>query len=172
MDEEINDKDVSVYDQLRLTRRLFKYLSGEDFHKRPLPEIHSKMISILNDEIESLKRRFSSLKQKYELLLKKKERTTKRIRTPIQPKPTRIEGKTRSYPKRQQLLTDSTSSSDTEVSEYEVERILDHRKTDLGFEYYIKWASWPLSDSTWELELNLTNANELLHDYKEKNFLD
>ena len=35
---------------------------------------------------------------------------------------------------------------------YEVETILNHRKRGWGYQYFIKWQGYPISDASWELE--------------------
>jgi histone-lysine N-methyltransferase SUV39H len=63
-------------------------------------------------------------------------------------------------------------SVDSEVEEsepeYEVERILDHRKGQNGVHYLVKWKGWPKESNTWEPEENLTNCTQVLRNYREK----
>ena len=35
---------------------------------------------------------------------------------------------------------------------YEVETILNHRRQGQGYQYYVKWRGYPISDASWELE--------------------
>jgi hypothetical protein len=53
-----------------------------------------------------------------------------------------------------------------DIPEYEVERILDHRKKRRHQEYLVKWVGYPEHDASWEPEENLANAPEILHKYK------
>ena len=35
---------------------------------------------------------------------------------------------------------------------YEVESILNHRKRGRGYQYYVKWKGYPISDASWDPE--------------------
>jgi hypothetical protein len=48
---------------------------------------------------------------------------------------------------------------------YNIEKILDRRKTGGKFEYKIKWEGYPMSESTWEPMKNLETAKELVEEY-------
>ena len=48
---------------------------------------------------------------------------------------------------------------------YNIEKILDRRKTNGKFEYKIKWEGYPMSQSTWEPMKNLESAKELVEEY-------
>ncbi len=50
--------------------------------------------------------------------------------------------------------------------EYEVERILKHRKQGRTMAYLILWKGYQPHNDSWELERNLTNAVDLLSQYK------
>ena len=50
--------------------------------------------------------------------------------------------------------------------EYIVEKILDHHTCHCHLEYLVKWAGHPDHDTSWELLKHLTNAQEILHEYK------
>jgi Chromo (CHRromatin Organisation MOdifier) domain len=50
---------------------------------------------------------------------------------------------------------------------YEVEQILKHRKHGQGYEYLVKWVSYPITKASWEHELNLTGATDILQEYQE-----
>ena len=55
--------------------------------------------------------------------------------------------------------------------EYEVERILAHRGTKTRREYLIKWLNYPDFENSWEPEVNLSNADDVLMAYKRANRL-
>jgi transposase InsO family protein len=50
--------------------------------------------------------------------------------------------------------------------EFEVEAILDHRRRHRQTQYLIKWVGYPDHDATWEPESNLSNAADILLQYK------
>ena len=50
---------------------------------------------------------------------------------------------------------------------YEVEEILQHRKTSSGYSYYLKWKGFSSNDNSWEDE-NQLDCKELLESYWEK----
>jgi Chromo (CHRromatin Organisation MOdifier) domain len=50
---------------------------------------------------------------------------------------------------------------------YEVEQILKHRKRVRGYEYLIKWDSYPITEALWEPKSNLTGATDILQEYQE-----
>ena len=49
--------------------------------------------------------------------------------------------------------------------EYEVERVLDHRKGKNGLAYLVAWKGYALHDATWEPFANLQNSGDLLAQY-------
>ena len=57
-------------------------------------------------------------------------------------------------------------------NEYEVEAILAHRKRGRQIQYLVKWKGYDLSNNTWEPEINLSNADEILSGYKIQRNLD
>ncbi|KAI9265112.1 hypothetical protein BDA99DRAFT_42793 [Phascolomyces articulosus] len=57
-----------------------------------------------------------------------------------------------------------TSSDSTSEDEYEVERIVDHRKVGKKLQYYIKWKDYSDEDNTWESEANVF-ATSLINEY-------
>jgi Chromo (CHRromatin Organisation MOdifier) domain/Integrase core domain len=50
---------------------------------------------------------------------------------------------------------------------YEVEQILKHRKGGRGYEYLIKWVSYPITEALWEPKSNLTGATDIFQEYQE-----
>jgi len=50
--------------------------------------------------------------------------------------------------------------------EYEVERILKHRRQGRSTAYLIRWKGYQPQDDSWELEWNLINAGDILSQYK------
>jgi Chromo (CHRromatin Organisation MOdifier) domain len=52
--------------------------------------------------------------------------------------------------------------------EFEVESIISHRRQRGKSQYLVKWIGWPLSESTWEDEKQLTHCDSALkHFYEE-----
>ena len=49
--------------------------------------------------------------------------------------------------------------------EFEVDKILDHRKRGKKTEYLIAWKGYSLAERSWELQNYLTNAQEAIHTY-------
>ena len=49
---------------------------------------------------------------------------------------------------------------------YEVETILNHRKRGRGYQYYVKWRGYPISDASWEPEHSFSDDGETLTHYK------
>jgi hypothetical protein len=54
---------------------------------------------------------------------------------------------------------------------YEVETILNHRKRGRGYQYFIKWRGYPISDASWEPEHAFSDDGDLLRKYKERHQL-
>ena len=50
--------------------------------------------------------------------------------------------------------------------QYEVERIINHRKRGRSTQYLIRWKGYSALDDSWEPEANLENAKEILEQYK------
>jgi hypothetical protein len=55
--------------------------------------------------------------------------------------------------------------------EYEVERIIKHRKRGRGYQYLVKWTGWPISDASWEPEGMFENAQDILMAYRNRHSL-
>ena len=49
---------------------------------------------------------------------------------------------------------------------YEVETICGHRKQGRGYQYYVQWQGYPISDTSWELEHAFSDDGKILADYK------
>jgi len=56
--------------------------------------------------------------------------------------------------------------------EFEVEKIIQHRKIGNQWQYFVKWKGYPSADNSWEPESNLDNAEDTLVQYKMKKKLD
>ncbi|KXN85281.1 Chromodomain Y-like protein 2, partial [Leucoagaricus sp. SymC.cos] len=55
--------------------------------------------------------------------------------------------------------------------EYEVEKIIKHKRTPQGMKYLIRWKGYSPSDDTWKWEDDLEYSEELLREYKNANEL-
>ena len=49
---------------------------------------------------------------------------------------------------------------------YEVKRILKHRKRGQGYQYYVAWKGYPISEASWEPEQVFSDDGDLLTTYK------
>ena len=49
---------------------------------------------------------------------------------------------------------------------YDVETILNHRRSGQGYQYFIKWRGYPISDASWEPEHAFSNDGDILIQYK------
>ena len=54
---------------------------------------------------------------------------------------------------------------------YEVETILNHRKRGRGYQYFIKWRGYPISDASWEPEHAFSDDGDILTRYKQRHHL-
>jgi len=54
---------------------------------------------------------------------------------------------------------------------YEVETILNHRKRGRGYQYYVKWRGYPISDASWEPEHVFSDDGDTLIQYKRRHHL-
>ena len=50
--------------------------------------------------------------------------------------------------------------------EYEVETIINHKRHGRGYLYLTKWAGYPDSENSWQTATSLTNAQEILDNYR------
>ena len=49
---------------------------------------------------------------------------------------------------------------------YDVETILNHRKRERGYQYFVKWQGYPITDASWEPEHMFSNDSDTLTRYK------
>ena len=49
---------------------------------------------------------------------------------------------------------------------YNVETILNHRKRGRGYQYFVKWGGYPITDASWEPEHAFSNDSDTLTCYK------
>ena len=49
---------------------------------------------------------------------------------------------------------------------YEVESIIKHRRRGRGYQYYIKWKGYPITEATWENESAFSDDGNMLQQYK------
>jgi hypothetical protein len=54
---------------------------------------------------------------------------------------------------------------------YDVETILNHRKRGRGYQYFVKWQGYPISDASWEPEHAFSNDGDILTQYKRRHNL-
>ena len=54
---------------------------------------------------------------------------------------------------------------------YDVETILNHRKRGRGYQYFVKWRGYPISDASWEPEHSFSNDGDILTQYKRRHRL-
>jgi len=51
---------------------------------------------------------------------------------------------------------------------YEVETILKHRRRGRGYQYYVKWKGYPITEATWEFETAFSDDGDMLQQYKDR----
>jgi len=51
---------------------------------------------------------------------------------------------------------------------YEVETILKHRRRGKGYQYYVKWKGYPITEATWEFETAFSDDGDMLQQYKDR----
>ena len=54
---------------------------------------------------------------------------------------------------------------------YEIETILNHRKRGRGYQFYVKWRGYPISDASWEPEDSFSDDGDTLTRYKQRHDL-
>jgi hypothetical protein len=54
---------------------------------------------------------------------------------------------------------------------YEVEQIMRHRRRGRGYQYYVKWKGYPISEASWEPEDVFSDDGDMLALYKERHQL-
>ena len=54
---------------------------------------------------------------------------------------------------------------------YTVERILKHRRRGRGYQYYIQWEGYPITEASWESESAFSADGDTLANYKERHQL-
>ena len=54
---------------------------------------------------------------------------------------------------------------------YKIETILKHRRRGRGYQYYIKWKGYPISEATWEKEDAFSDNGDILENYKNRHQL-
>jgi hypothetical protein len=57
--------------------------------------------------------------------------------------------------------------AENEEEQWEVERIIGHRKCGRGYQYHMLWKGFPITEATWEPESVFDHAQETLQPYKE-----
>ena len=51
--------------------------------------------------------------------------------------------------------------------QWEIEAILNHRQHRQGYQYYVLWKGWPITNATWELSTCFKNGGEtILQEYQ------
>ena len=55
--------------------------------------------------------------------------------------------------------------------EYEVEKIIRHKRKGQGTQFLIRWKGYDQTEDSWEPQQNLKNAAEILHEYKKRHHL-
>lgn len=69
------------------------------------------------------------------------------------------------FPTRTQINRQTAVFGKRDRAEYEVDKIVDERKSGRTKEYLVMWKNWPPNDATWEKLSHLTNAQEALEDW-------
>jgi Chromo (CHRromatin Organisation MOdifier) domain len=51
---------------------------------------------------------------------------------------------------------------------YEVETILKHRRRGRGYQYYVEWKGYPITEATWENKSAFSNNGDMIQQYKDQ----
>jgi hypothetical protein len=51
---------------------------------------------------------------------------------------------------------------------YEVETILKHRRRGRGYQYYVKWKGYPITEAAWENKSAVSNDGDMIQQYKDR----
>ena len=54
---------------------------------------------------------------------------------------------------------------------YNVEAILKHRRRGQGYQYFVKWEGYPITEASWEPESSFSNDGDVLDQYKTRHQL-
>ena len=54
---------------------------------------------------------------------------------------------------------------------YNVETILKHQRRGRGYQYYVKWEGYPITEASWEPEESFSNDGNVLDQYKQRHQL-
>ena len=54
---------------------------------------------------------------------------------------------------------------------YNIETILKHQKRGRGYQYYVKWEGYPVTEASWEPEGSFSNNGDILSQYKQRHQL-
>ena len=54
---------------------------------------------------------------------------------------------------------------------YEVDSIIKHRRRGRGYQYYIKWKGYPITEATWENETAFSDDGDMLEQYRKQHQL-
>jgi Chromo (CHRromatin Organisation MOdifier) domain len=50
---------------------------------------------------------------------------------------------------------------------YKVKMILRHQRRERGYQYYVKWKGYPITEATWEHALAFSTDGDMLKQYQE-----
>jgi len=60
---------------------------------------------------------------------------------------------------------------ENEEEVYEVDSIINHQKRGRGYQYYVKWKGYPISEASWEPEQAFSDDGNMLILYKNQHRL-
>ena len=61
---------------------------------------------------------------------------------------------------------------ESDEERYEVETILKHRRRGRGYQYYVKWKGYPITEATWQPSTDFEEGGEeILEEYKNRHQL-